>query len=58
MMSDIEIQKEPVTRDEREHKDRFFRFLFAKKEFSYLTLDLYNALNHSSYDNPDELEYL
>ena len=53
-MSDIEIQKEPVTRDEREHKDRFFRFLFAKKEFSYLTLDLYNALNHSMQIAPTD----
>ena len=57
-MPKSDIQKEPVTRDEREHKDRFFRYLFAKKEFNYLTLDLYNALNHSNYDNPDELEYL
>ncbi|MBR2767343.1 MAG: hypothetical protein IKD68_00255, partial [Solobacterium sp.] len=27
IMPKSDIQKEPVTRDEREHKDRFFRYL-------------------------------
>lgn len=37
----------------REHKDTVFRMLFQDKTE---LLKLYNALNDSSYDNPDELE--
>ena len=37
----------------REHKDRLFKFIFQKKEN---LLQLYNALNGTSYDNPDDLE--
>ena len=37
----------------REHKDRLFKFIFQKKEN---LLALYNALNGTSYDNPEDLE--
>lgn len=37
----------------RKHKDRLFIHLFRDKK---LLLDLYNAVNHSYYKNPDELE--
>lgn len=37
----------------REHKDRLFKFIFQKKEN---LLELYNALNGTSYDNPEDLE--
>lgn len=36
----------------REHKDRLFKFIFQKKEN---LLELYNALNGTSYDNPEYL---
>ena len=39
---------------QREHKDRLFRFIFMNKKD---LLDLYNAINGSNYDNPDDLEY-
>jgi hypothetical protein len=37
----------------REHKDKLFRFLFQDKAD---LLQLYNAVNNSNYDNPDDLE--
>ena len=37
----------------RKYKDRLFRFLFKEKKD---LLDLYNAVNGSNYDDPDELE--
>lgn len=36
----------------RNYKDRLFRFIFQDKE---RLLELYNALNHSGYKNPDDL---
>lgn len=37
----------------RQYKDRVFRMLFSNKEH---LLELYNALNNTQYDNPEELE--
>ena len=37
----------------RKYKDRLFRFIFQDKKD---LLSLYNAVNHSSYKDPDELE--
>ena len=37
----------------RKYKDGIFRLLFSEKEGA---LELYNALNNSSYDDPDKLE--
>ena len=37
----------------RKHKDRLFQRVFADKRD---LLDLYNAVNHTNYTNPDELE--
>jgi len=36
----------------RKYKDRLFRFIFNKPEE---LLSLYNALNNTSYDNPDDI---
>lgn len=36
----------------RKYKDRLFRIVFREKED---LLDLYNAVNGSDYDNPNEL---
>ena len=38
-----------------EHKDRVFKFLFGNPERLEWTLSLYNAVNGSSYDNPDDI---
>lgn len=38
-----------------EHKDRVFKFLFGNPEKLEWTLSLYNAVNGSSYDNPDDI---
>ena len=40
-----------------EHKDRVFKFLFGHPENRVWTLALYNAVNGSSYDNPDDIEF-
>ncbi len=37
----------------KKYKDQFFQRVFADKKD---LLDLYNAINHTSYTNPDELE--
>ena len=39
-----------------QHKDRLFKFIFGNPEKREWTLSLYNALNGSSYTNPDEIE--
>ena len=40
-----------------EHKDRVFKFLFGNPENKAWTLELYNAVNGSSYSNPDDIQY-
>ena len=40
----------------REHKDRLFTFLFGREENKRWTLELYNAVNHTSYENADDIE--
>ena len=40
-----------------EHKDRVFKFLFGNPENRAWTLALYNAINGSSYNNPDDIEF-
>ena len=42
-----------VLRVHRKYKDRLFRFLFREKSD---LLDLYNAVNNSCYNNPEDLE--
>lgn len=37
----------------RQYKDRLFRMVFSRKED---LLSLYNAINGTSYSNPDDLE--
>ena len=39
----------------RKYNDRLFRIVFREKED---LLDLYNAVNGSAYDNPEELEIM
>ncbi|MBP3611406.1 MAG: hypothetical protein J6J42_13845 [Lachnospiraceae bacterium] len=41
----------------RQYKDRLFRLLFADEQNKSNALALYNALNHSSYTNEDDLEF-
>lgn len=38
----------------RQYKDRLFRFIFQDKQD---LLSLYNTVNGSAYDNPDDLEF-
>ena len=40
-----------------EHKDRLFKFLFGNPEHLDWTLSLYNAVNGSSYNNPDDIRF-
>ncbi|MBQ4512173.1 MAG: hypothetical protein II969_04215 [Anaerolineaceae bacterium] len=39
----------------RENKDRLFRFIFGNEENKAWTLSLYNAVNGTSYQNPDDI---
>ena len=39
-----------------EHKDRLFKFLFGNSKNREWTLNLYNAINSSNYDNPDDIQ--
>ena len=47
-LTPMEIQPEP----NRAYKDRLFRIIFKEKEES---LQLYNAINRTNYQNPDDL---
>lgn len=40
----------------RQHKDRLFKALFGSPERKGLTLELYNAMNGSSYTNPEDIQ--
>ena len=40
-----------------EHKDRVFKFIFGNPDNKAWTLSLYNAVNKSSYDNPDDINF-
>ena len=40
-----------------EHKDRVFKFIFGNPDKRQWTLDLYNAINGSGYDNPDDIQF-
>ena len=38
-----------------QHKDRLFRMIFKEKK---ALLELYNAMNGTSYTNPDDLQLI
>lgn len=40
----------------REYKDRLFRLIFGAEENKRYLLDLYNAVNHTSYVNVEDIE--
>ncbi len=40
----------------KDHKDRIFNILFGRPENKAWALELYNAVNDSDYDNPDDVE--
>ena len=40
----------------REYKDRLFTFIFNQEEHKDWTLCLYNAMNGSRYENPDDIK--
>ena len=40
----------------RQYKDRLFKFIFGNPENKEWTLSLYNAVNGSSYTNPDDIK--
>ena len=40
----------------REYKDRLFSFIFGNESRKDWTLSLYNAVNESDYQNPDDIE--
>lgn len=50
------MSKKKVTIN-RENKDRLFNFIFGRKENRKWTLQLYNAVNHSSYRNSSEIRF-
>lgn len=39
----------------RKYKDRLFKFLFGNPEHKEWTLSLYNAVNGTDYNNPDDI---
>ena len=49
-------ERETITGTNREYKDRLFKFIFGNPENKEWTLSLYNAVNGSSYTNPDDIK--
>ena len=39
------------------YRDRLFKFIFGNPENKEWTLELYNAVNGSNYDNPNDIKY-
>ena len=50
-----ESYKEKYGSTVREYKDRLFKFIFGNPENKQWTLSLYNAMNGTNYDDPDEI---
>ena len=46
-----------MTEVNREYKDRVFKFIFGNPDNKEWTLALYNAVNGSSYSNPDDIQF-
>ena len=42
---------------EKEYKDRLFKFIFGNPANKAWTLSLYNAINGTSYTNPNDIEF-
>ena len=40
-----------------QHKDRVFKFIFGNPDNKAWTLALYNAINGSQHDNPDDIQF-
>lgn len=40
----------------RNNKDRLFKFIFGREENKAWTLSLYNAINGSNYENPEDIQ--
>ena len=45
-----------MTRINDKHKDRLFCYIFGREENKKWTLDLFNAMNDSSIENPDDIQ--
>ncbi len=45
-----------MTYSQHQYKDRLFTFIFGSPENKAWTLSLFNAVNGSNYDNPDDIE--
>ena len=41
----------------KEHKDRLFSFLFGSESNREWTLSLYNGVNGTSYENPEDIQF-
>ena len=39
----------------KEHKDRLYKMIFGNPEHRQWTLNLYNAVNGSDYDDPSQI---
>ena len=50
------MNDEKPTGNNREYKDRLFKFIFGNPENKEWTLSLYNAINNASYENSDDIQ--
>ncbi|MCI6594301.1 MAG: hypothetical protein MSJ87_03470 [Firmicutes bacterium] len=50
------MKKKTGNKMNRRYKDRLFYALFGSEERKRLTLELYNAINQTDYDNPNDLQ--
>ena len=50
------MKKKTGNKINRRYKDRLFYALFGSEERKRLTLELYNAINQTDYNNPDDLQ--
>ena len=42
---------------EKDYKDRLFKFIFGNPDNKQWTLSLYNAMNGTSYTNPEDIQF-
>ncbi len=53
----LEDEWNEFTKDNGEHKEQLFKFIFGNKEHKEWILSLYNVLNHSDYTDSDEIKF-
>ena len=51
------VESKDLKDEKQDYKDRLFKFIFGNPENKQWTLSLYNAINGTSYTNPEDIQF-